>query len=714
MSHAFRWSALLKRGLFACTLAGSALWWQMMLGSASAADPAADLPLKKVVLFNSGVGYYEHHGSVDGDKTIDLKFNVEDVNDLLKSLVPQDLDGGQVSTVTYSSRDPITKTLQTFTVDLTRNPTLAQLLDQVRGEKAEIETSKTITGTILGVEKRKRVVKDEVIEEEFLNLLTDSGLTSVPLAGVQRIKLTNEKLDAELRQALATLALAHQNDKKTVSLRFNGDGKRRVQVGYVQNAPIWKTSYRLVLGDEEPLLQGWAIVENTTEEDWKDVNLSMVSGRPISFVMDLYQPLYVGRPTVEPELFASLRPQTYGQDMNARNMEFARKADADKQQEMDGLAMGRRQLGANGAYAAAAPMAPQAAKGAASYEMQNRGRANALADEKRSIGIVASAATATDVGEMFQYNIETPVTLARQKSAMLPIVGEKVKGDKVSIYNPNVHAKHPLNGLRLTNSTKLHLMQGPITVYDDGAYAGDAQIENLAPGTERLISYAMDLDTEVAMAQTQKPSQMTSVKIVKGVLHANSKMEREQTYTVKNSGKKTKQVLIEYPFDSSWKLITPEKPEEKTRDRYRFLVKAEPGKPAELKVKEEMQQSSQFVLTNMDSNQILIYSRAQVASEGLKKALEEVRTRQLKLGDLRQQLQRLEQQIRIVDQEQARIRQNMNQLDRNSELYQRYVKKFTEQEDGVEKLRKEMKDLETKIDAEMKSLNEYLANLSVD
>jgi hypothetical protein len=713
MSPALSWSAFVKRSLFALALAGSGF-----IGTASAADPAAELPLKKVVLFNSGVGYYEHHGSVDGDKSIDLKFNVEDVNDLLKSLVPQDLDGGKVSTVTYSSRDPITKTLQTFTVDLTRNPTLAQLLDQVRGEKAEIETSKTITGTILGVEKRKRAVKDEVLEEEFLNLLTDAGLTSVPLAGVQRIKLTNEKLDAELRQALAVLALAHQNDKKTVSLRFNGEGKRRVQVGYVQNAPIWKTSYRLVLSDDAPLLQGWAIVENTTEEDWKDVNLSMVSGRPISFVMDLYQPLYVGRPTVEPELFASLRPQTYGQDMNSRNAEFARKADALKETELDGLAMGRRQISNGYANAApgAPPPAPMAKAAAAPYEMQNRGRDRAAAwgDEKRSIGIVASAATATDVGEMFQYNIEAPVTLARQKSAMLPIVGEKVKGDKVSIYNPSVHAKHPLNGLRLTNSTKLHLMQGPITVYDDGAYAGDAQIENLAPGTERLISYAMDLDTEVAQAQTQKPSQLTSVKIVKGVLYANNKLEREQTYTAKNSGKKTKSVLIEYPLDASWKLVTPEKPEEKTRDRYRFLVKAEPGKPAELKVKEEQQLSSQFLLTNMDSNQILIYSRAQVTSEAQKKALEEVRTRQLKLSDLRQQLQRLEQQVRIIDQEQARIRQNMNQLDRNSELYQRYVKKFTEQEDGVEKLRMEIKDLEAKIDADMKSLNEYLANLSVD
>ena len=686
----------------------------ILIAPAIAAEPVADLPLKKVVLFNSGVGYYEHRGEVTGDASVDLRFKVDDVNDLLKSLVPQDLDGGKVSTVTYGSRDPITKTLQTFSIDLTRNPTLAQLLDQVRGEKAEIVTSKTITGTILGVERRKRAVKDEILEEDFLNMLTNAGLTSVPLSGVQSVKLTNEKLDAELRQALAVLALAHADDKKTVSLQFFGEGKRRVQVGYVQNAPIWKTSYRLVLGDEAPLLQGWAIVENTTEEDWKDVQLSMVSGRPISFVMDLYQPLYVPRPTVEPELFASLRPQTYGQDMANKNREFAAKADALK--EVDGLAMNRRAAPAAAApYAkAAADMKPGRGYYAGDEQADRSGGGDAFGQKRSGVGIVASAASATDVGEMFQYEIEAPVTLARQKSAMLPIVGEKVKGDKVSIYNPSVHAKHPLNGLRLTNSTKLHLMQGPITVFDDGAYAGDAQIENLAPGTERLISYAMDLDTEVAETAKQNPSQLVSVKIVRGILYASNKLEREQTYTVKNSGKKTKQVLIEYPFNSSWKLVAPEKPAEKTGDRYRFQVAAEPGKPAELKIREEQNVSSQTVLTNMDANTILIYTRSQVVSEAVKKALEEVRVRQAKVADLRLQMQRLDQQVKIIDQEQARIRQNMNQLDRNSELYLRYVKKFTEQEDAIEKLRAEVKELEKKLDEETKSLNDYLGNLSIE
>ena len=281
----------------------------------AADEKAPDLPLKKVVMFSSGVGYFERRGEVDGNAKVELKFNVRDVNDLLKSMVLQDLGGGQVSTVTYGSKDPITRTLKSFAIDLTANPTLAQLLDQVRGERIEIEAPDAITGIILGVERRKQPVdKDKIVEVEYLNLLTDKGLRSVPLASVGRIKLTNEKLDAELRQALAVLATGHDKDKKSVTLEFLGKGKRGVRVGYIHESPIWKTSYRLVLREEEgPLLQGWAIVENTTDADWDKVDLTLVSGRPISFVMDLYDPLYMPPPAgragvVRVAAAADLRP----------------------------------------------------------------------------------------------------------------------------------------------------------------------------------------------------------------------------------------------------------------------------------------------------------------------------------------------------------------------------------------------------------------------
>src|SRR5258707_14119256 len=189
----------------------------------------------------------------------------------------------------------------------------------MRGEKVEVTLQQaatqpgTLTGTVVGVEKQKQAAgKDGVIEIDLVNLWCAEGLRSVKLADVQRVRFLNPVMESEFRRALDVLALSHDTQKKAVSLTFEGPGKRPVRVGYVVENPIWKTSYRLVLTKEgKPYLQGWAVVENPTDEDWKDVRMALISGRPISFQMDLYQPLYVSRPTVVPELFASLQPRTY-------------------------------------------------------------------------------------------------------------------------------------------------------------------------------------------------------------------------------------------------------------------------------------------------------------------------------------------------------------------------------------------------------------------
>jgi hypothetical protein len=336
-----------------------------------------------------------------------------------------------------------------------------------------------------------------------------------------------------------------------------------------------------------------------------------------------------------------------------------------------------------------------------------------MSDDMDMMASVKSAASAADVGELFQYEIEQPVTLARQNSAMLPIVNAEVKGEKVSIYNPSVHVKHPLNALRFTNSTKLHLMQGPITVFDGGIYAGDARIQNLAPGTTRLISYAMDLDTEVARAKKSSPEQLVSVKIIKGVLYTARKLQRSQDYTVKNAGGRTKTVLIEQPFEAGWKLITPEKPAEKTRDLYRFAVAAETGEPEKLTVTEERMMTQSIYLSNVDDNTIRIYLSAPVVSDDAKKALTEVIKRKQALSVLAAQRKQLEQQILVIGKEQDRIRQNMAQLDRNTELYSRYVKKFGEQEDKIESMRAEILKLQGEEAKLKKSLDEYLIGLNI-
>ena len=514
-------------------------------------------------------------------------------------------------------------------------------------------------------------------------------------------------LNKELQLALAVLATGHDTDKKTVSLHFLGEGKRSVRVGYIQESPIWKTSYRLVLKDDAaPFLQGWAIVENTTEQDWNDVALTLISGRPISFVMDLYQPLFVNRPLVVQELYASLRPQTYEQDMAGKDADFRKMAveeDADgkarrgdmmlRKSAVDGCAPARTEWHTT----VPEPWAPaaEAAGAELGVDLQQGGQ---------------SLAQAGNVGELFKYEIDTPVTLPRHQSAMLPIVNNSVKGKKVSIYNPNVQAKHPLNGLKLTNSTELHLMQGPITVFDGGTYAGDARIEDLPPRQRSELDQLRDGPRYRGGAGVGRPSGATRRRTdsIKGTLFAQRKYFRTQKYTVKNSGHRAKNVLIEYPHDTSWTLVAPKEPSEKTRDMYRFGVKAEPGKAADLAVEEERTDQQQFALTNVDNNTIVFYMNTPVASPKVKEALAEVIRRKQAIDDLVTKRQNLERQVQIVDQEQSRIRQNMAQLDRTSDLYNRYVKKFGEQEDQVDSLRKQIQGVQVEETGARKSLNTFL------
>lgn len=700
-----------------CGLALGAVRPAWSQGDAKDKPAASEIPVKRIVMFSSGVAFYERNGQVEGDATVDLKFNTRDINDLLKSMVLQDDGGGRVSTVSYGSKDPVTRALRTFSMDLTSNPTLADLLAQVRGETIEIDSPSALKGTIVGIEKRhKPVGESQSVDVTYLNLLTDDGLRSVALDSIGRIKLSNPKLDAELRQALLVLAMGNTKDKKSVTLNFTGAGKRPVRVGYIQESPIWKTSYRLVLGEDKPLLQGWAIVENTTEEDWTDVNLTLISGRPISFVMDLYQPLYIDRPEVKPELYASLRPRTYNQDLASADREFAQAGEQfERLKRLDDAKADGNELAFRRQSANAAAGLGGGGLGA------NRARGFAPADPGKPMDMdkanlsrsIQSAAQATDVGEMFQYRIATPVSVARQKSAMLPIVNESVSADKISIYNPSVHHKHPLNGLKLKNSTDLHLMQGPITVFDDGAYAGDAQIQDLPPKSERIISYAMDLDTEVAPTSSGDPEQLVTVKIIRGTLHATRKYGRKQDYVVKNSGKKEKTVLIEYALDTNWTLVAPKEPTEKTRDQYRFALKAEPGKPVNLNIREERTQTQQIFVGNMDDGSINYYIQAKVVSDMVKQGLAEVIKRKQALGVLVAKRAELERQVQVIFEEQNRVRQNMAQLPKDSDLFRRYVTKFNEQEDKVEQLREQIKTALADEQTSKQALDKFIQELDL-
>jgi len=665
---------------------------------------ATQLPISHVVLFSSGVGYFQREGEVQGNTRVDLSFPVQDINDLIKSMVLQDTGGGQVAAVSYDSQAPLDKTLRSFAIDLTHNPTFGQILQQARGEKVEAVLQQTqaaqpgtLTGVIMGVEKKKEAVGKDVVEGEFVNLWCAEGMRSVRLADVQRLRFLNPTMDAEVKKALETLALSHDTQKKAVSLNFTGEGKRTVKVGYVVENPIWKTSYRLVLDKKgKPFLQGWAVVENTQDEDWNNVRMALVSGRPISFQMDLYQPLYVPRPVVEPELFASLRPPTYQGAMdrdglaptagaamppNAPGRGPAEKKDARKEAEFG------------------ARLAQQQAKGAPDMNLKQG---------------VHSVTHATELGDYFQYAIDTPVTLPRQKSALLPIVNEEVEGTKVSIYNQATHPKFPLLGLKFKNSTKLHLTQGPITVFEGSSYAGDARILDLQPKEERLISYAVDLGTEVEPIVNQPQDTIIKIKINRGLVEATHKVQQSKTYKVKNRSEHDRVLLIEHPYRPEFNLMTPAKYSERARDVYRFEVPVAAGDKAELAVVEERDTLQSVQLSNSDDQTIKFFLSHKVSSPKVKAALEEALALKAKVNATQDEIRQHERTLNDIRKDQQRLRENLKTVPPDSEAHKRYVKKFDTQETEIEQLQETIKRLQDREFKERQGFEKYLSALNLD
>jgi hypothetical protein len=562
-----------------------------------------------------------------------------------------------------------------------------------------------------------------------LNVSTAEGFRSLKMMDIQRVRFLNPVLEAELKRALDTLALSHDSQKKSVSIQFSGEGKRKVKVGYVIEAPIWKTSYRLVLdADKKPYLQGWAIVENPTDEDWVGVKMGLVSGRPISFKMDLYNPLYVTRPTVEPELFASLRPPNYeggyaqqgGQRLKAERERLEQnvkdlKSLTDRQQnnQEKRKASGKPGDGRPGGDDVTLEALNDAAAMRRSVPAKEREELQQLVQQMDGSG-VQSAATAAKLGDSFQYGIKHPVSLARQKSALLPIISDDIEGTRVSIYNPAVQAKHPLLGFRFKNSTKATLPQGPVTVFDANVYAGDSRIQDTSVGDERLLAYAIDLGTEVIPQNNPQNGTIVSVKATKGIVRTTRRQREEKVYKISNRSDTDRTLVIEHPnrTNQGFKLVEPAKPIEETATLLRFEAKVPAKQNLEYKVTEEREFGEELSLTNANDDTMRYFISLKEASPKLKEQLGEAMKKKGAWDGVRRELTQVQADLARINADQDRIRKNLRETPEKAEVYQKYLTKLSDQEKELDALTDKQKKLMADEFAARKAFDDFLGRLS--
>jgi hypothetical protein len=416
-----------------------------------------------------------------------------------------------------------------------------------------------------------------------------------------------------------------------------------------------------------------------------------VSGRPISFVMDLYAPQYLTRPTVIAARYNGLRPQLYEGGMD--------EAAASPAPDVGGaMAKARRDVAFDAARSAGLALSQVVA-----------GDYRAPIDATQSVRTLASTA---QLGELFEYTV-AGVNLPRQKSAMIPIVTENVEAERVTIYNASVLATNSLYGVRLKNTTHKSLLQGPLTILEKGGYAGDAQIDNVPAGQERLLSYGVDLQMLVNSTKNSQTSAVQTAKIVKGLLYIDRKLVSTQEYLAENKSDKEKMLVVEHPFRQGWTLVDSPKPYETTSALLRFKLPAPAGKTTSLVVKEQSVQTQSMYLLSTDITQLISYSKTGEIPADVRAAIAKAAQLQGVVSDAEREIAQRTKQIADITAEQNRIRENMKTVGQTSQYYQRLLSKLNEQETAIEKLQRERDDFTARRDAARRDLENYLHDLTV-
>jgi hypothetical protein len=639
--------------------------------------PAAELPVRTVVLYKHGVGYFERSGTLGAGESARLDFNASEMNDVLKSLTVND-NGGKVTGVRYDSSIPLDQKLAEFPFRLAEGQPLSSVLDQLKGARIEMEFGPQKTAGEI-VSARMIAGDKDRAEHEQLTLLMDSGeLRNVDLSAASAIKFTDSKLQLQFRDYLAALTGARSKDKRSVYIDSTDTRARQVKAEYIMPMPAWKSSYRLMLGEgsDASTLEGWAIVDNTTGEDWTNVKIALISGKPISFVSELYDPKFIKRISAELPEDQAVAPKVYSGSMGAGS---------------GGGVGGGVAGGVMGGIIGGLPSAaPPAARAKQAFQPPRAGLALAeQMDVEAQLSSVTTAGAATEIADLFQYTIANSVTVKKNESAMLPFLQQKISARKLIVYS-DINKANPLSAAELVNDTGKTLDGGPITVYDAGAYAGEALVETVKASDKRFISYGVDLGTRISTNLGSHTDDIREIHVHNGVLTTRAAVTQKRDYSIHNVDARAKTLIIEHPIRGSYKLIDTAKPIETARDVYRFEVKVPASGSVEFPVTEENVYDQQYGVSSMTPDTLLVYARNKVLSDAARRQLQAVSDLKTQIAANGTEHTKLDGDIRSVTSDEDRNRQNIASLSAVSgqqQIVQDYARKLADQETQIAKLR---------------------------
>lgn len=759
--------------------------------AAAAPSSVKDLPVRKVVLYKNGVGYFEHAGSVTGNQRVAIDFTSAQLNDVLQSLTVLDEGGGRIAGVNYNSTTPLSEQLKTLALGMTDDPTSTELFQALRGQRVEVTGGPggPITGRLMSIETRTEKTGESdnaaTVDKFYLTVVAASGAVRViELTPQLSVRPLDANLEGQLDRYLELLSSTHANGLRHLTLNALGQGQRELRVSYISEVPVWKSTYRIVFpraadGKENSnaIVQGWAVVDNTVGADWDNVQLSLVAGSPQSFIQPLSQPLYTRRPEIPIATGAMTTPQTHesaeGVGAGAiagivTDQAGAVIPDATVIVTAPGTnANITRQTSNNGEYTIA-PLPPglyslkAESRGFNTYAQRNisvgagtTATVNArlaVGAESETVEVTAGAAEmaapaqpmgsiggprkmefhgymggvyrASDAlaegdistsafDDFFEYSLAAPVTIAKNESAMVPILQQELPAEHVTLWNAN--ERSPWRAVWLQNQSKVTLDGGSFSIFENGEFAGEGLLDPIHPGEKRILSYAVDQAVKVQANGLGETQRVHHLSIQKGSVVETFMDVIGMSYTATNSGDQDRTVLIEYPHHTGvegWSLDGDLKPAETTATLYRMRLQVAAHTTAKLEMREH---GPEYVTVDLRANpeqrEFVLQLAKQIPNGAA--ALQPVLDAQNAVADLDEKIAASKASEQTAAADEARDRENVTAL-KGSDAGKRFIDELNRAEDELQAARKQTADLEKQRASAIQKLDQAIANLSFD
>jgi hypothetical protein len=676
------------------------------------------LKVKKVIIFKHGVSYYILEGVVKGSDTLELEFNIDEMDDILKSLFVLDTsEKGYISSISYDAALETPQLLKTIMLNIPDRDSLSSLITQIKGAKVTLTLGggKKITGAIMGIETEEKFNKQEKVMEKLLVFLKDDGnITKIKFSDFNSFELLNEELKNDLNFFLDTVIAGKKKDAKNIKVNCESGGDdgidRNIYISYIRESPIWKTSYRLIMTKQQAeenkcLMSGWSLIENTTNQDWENIELSLVAGMPVSFKYEFYRPIFIDRPIIRPPRVLSARPSEIEEGLEKERFEDYAMA------ETEAMPIAKK---SKARLAASRPPPAPAAGGFGRYQA-------VMGDVELMDKVKAQVRTQTkDLGELFEYNITNPVTIKRKQSALVPILTEVIKAKRVLLYNKDEHNTNPNACLEITNNTNLTLERGPVTIIYDDNLAGEAIIPFLNRGDTRLLNYAVEQAVIISNEQKSENLSVHKVTFGNGYSYEYYYTNLMTEYKVKNKTEEEKILYLDHPKTYDYKFIEkPIEPEE-TSNYWRFKLTLKAKDAITFKLKEQKENYSSNYIWNWSKDEILkrvgFYVKHKFIDEQLENQLKEVADLIQNLNDIKIKRDKLNNEKDMMTEEQERLRENISVLGDDNQsvsLKERYIKKLDDQESRFETISTELKKLEKEINKLNKQIEDKINKLKL-